>query len=194
MHRARARRRISSAGSHVVILRSRFGDDLDPRSDAVPVALCSLQLELQPMIVARTLIDPDLRRGIDRASPPRRAGRLHSNLRWPIPGAAKAAATSAQPPLSALRTSSRRDCGIRCSVVPPSNSVAPAKIEHVRAKRKCLSIRHCQNPQSSENIPPWARSTSSCCSRESPPRSCLSRCCGRAGNVSPSRATTKISG
>src|ERR1035441_6618025 len=58
MHRSRARRRIPRARSHVVVLRPGFCNDFNSRANAVAVALRSLQLELQPMILARTLIDP----------------------------------------------------------------------------------------------------------------------------------------
>jgi hypothetical protein len=67
MHRPRAGRGVSCARRHVVILRSGFRDHFNSRSDAVAVAFGSLKLELQPMIVAGTLIDPYLRRRVDRA-------------------------------------------------------------------------------------------------------------------------------
>lgn len=64
---AGARRSITGAGRHVVVLRSGFGDDFDPGTDAVAIALGSLQLQLEPMITARTLIDPDFRGRVDSA-------------------------------------------------------------------------------------------------------------------------------
>src|ERR1035438_188954 len=42
MHRPAARRGVAHAGGHVVVLRAALGGDLNPRADAVAVALGSL--------------------------------------------------------------------------------------------------------------------------------------------------------
>jgi hypothetical protein len=52
MDRPCAGRRVSATRSHVVVLRPRLRHDLDPRANAVAIALRPLQLELDPVIVA----------------------------------------------------------------------------------------------------------------------------------------------
>jgi hypothetical protein len=47
----------------MVVLRAALGYYLDARSNAIAIALGSLKLEFQPMVVAWALIDPDLRPG-----------------------------------------------------------------------------------------------------------------------------------
>src|SRR5438067_3043253 len=67
MHGPRARGGIAAAVGHVVILRAGFGHDLDARANAVAIALRALQLELDPVILAGTLVHPDFRRSTERA-------------------------------------------------------------------------------------------------------------------------------
>src|SRR6185437_3469682 len=43
------------------------GHDLDARANAVAIALCALQLELDPVGLARTLVHPDFSRSAKRA-------------------------------------------------------------------------------------------------------------------------------
>ena len=51
----------------MVILRAAFGHDFNSGADAITVALRALQFELQPMVVARTLVHPYFRGRVDRA-------------------------------------------------------------------------------------------------------------------------------
>src|SRR5215469_13489690 len=57
-----ARGCISGSSRHVVVLCLASSRDLDLRADSVAVALSPLQRELQPMLVAGAVVDPDLRR------------------------------------------------------------------------------------------------------------------------------------
>jgi len=51
----------------VVVLRAGFRDQLDSRANTVAIAFGSLQLDLQPVIVSRALIEPNLCGSVDRA-------------------------------------------------------------------------------------------------------------------------------
>src|ERR1035437_1875168 len=65
--RTGARRSIAETGTHMVILSGAPGDDLDPRSDRVAIALGAHQQQLQPVVSARAVVHPDLRRRSDGA-------------------------------------------------------------------------------------------------------------------------------
>src|SRR5208282_2917886 len=65
MNRSCAGRCIARGCRLMVILGTALGHHLDACSDAIPIALGSLKLEFQPMVVAWALIDPNLRRSID---------------------------------------------------------------------------------------------------------------------------------
>src|SRR5436305_10224186 len=75
MHWPRARRRIPTAVSHVVVLSARFRHHFDPRPNPVAITFCSLELELDPVMLARTLIHPDFRWSTERA---------HHHIQLPI--------------------------------------------------------------------------------------------------------------
>src|SRR5450755_1686760 len=51
----------------MVILGATPGYNFDARSNAISIALSTLQLDLKPMIVTRALVDPDLCGSSDRA-------------------------------------------------------------------------------------------------------------------------------
>ena len=56
-----------SRGGHVVVLGLAASYNFYPRANSVPIALGSLEFDLQPMVIAGTRIHPDLGRRADRA-------------------------------------------------------------------------------------------------------------------------------
>src|SRR5512133_1163723 len=61
MYGASARRCVTGGGGHVVILRAACGHNLDASPDSIAVAGSTLQLDVDPVIIPRAVIDPDLR-------------------------------------------------------------------------------------------------------------------------------------
>src|SRR4029077_602004 len=60
MYWAVARGRIPDAGGHVVVLRAALGYNLDTSADAVAIALCSLQSNIEPVARLLAAVHPDL--------------------------------------------------------------------------------------------------------------------------------------
>src|SRR6516165_10328179 len=61
MHRAVARRSVTDAARHVIVLRARRGNDFDPGAHTVAIALRSFERNVQPMSGAFRTVHPDFR-------------------------------------------------------------------------------------------------------------------------------------
>src|SRR5215469_5739306 len=61
VHRAVARRSVTDAARHVIVLRASRGNDLDPGAHTVAIALRSFERNVQPMSGAFRTVHPDFR-------------------------------------------------------------------------------------------------------------------------------------
>jgi len=59
VYRSVARRSVTHARRHVIILNGSFGNDFDDRANSVPVALRAFERDIEPMARSFATIHPD---------------------------------------------------------------------------------------------------------------------------------------